>query len=322
VSLKDRLAQARLSRFIGRDAERALFADALLADDPPFLLLYLYGPGGVGKSALLRAFADEAARQGISAALLDVRELPKHDEVLAEAIPEGRRAVLLLDTLEAAEPEFEARLRERMLPELPDGTLIAVASRRPPSPAWRSDLSWQALLRTLPLRNLTPAESRALLTTRGIPKPLHVDLQRLTHGHPLALALAMEWFERTGRPARDLIDTPDVVAALLTRLLEEAPDERHRRALEVAAVARTLTEATLADLLDDDPTEPFTWLRERTFVEATPTGLRLHDVVHDALAADLRWRCPDRYAELERRTRAHYTAQLLASPPRPTSSAS
>jgi len=317
VALKDRLAQARLSRFVGRDAERALFAEALCAEEPPFLLLYLYGPGGVGKSALLRAFADEAARAGVPATLLDARDLPPGEGALAEALPRaapGGRAVLLLDTLEAAEPELEERLRNALLPDLPDETFVAVASRHPPSAAWRADLGWQALLRTVPVRNFTPAESRALLATRGVPESTHADLLRLTHGHPLALALAVEWFERTGHPARDLADAPDVVAALLVRLVEKAPDEAHRQALEAATVARTLTEEALGDLLDGDPAEPFAWLRARPFVETTAQGLRLHELVYDALAADLRWRRPHRYAELERRARAHYTTQLLASP--------
>jgi hypothetical protein len=268
----------------------------------------------VGKSALLRAFADEASAQGVPAVYLDARELPAHDGALAEVLPEGPRAVLLLDTIEAAEPGLELRLREHLLPGLPDGVLIAVASRRPPSPAWRADLGWQGLLRTAPLRNLTPAESRQLLGARGVPERLHAALARLTHGHPLALALAAEHVERTGRPSLDLVDAPDLVATLLARLVEETPDDRHRQALEIAALVRTLTEETLGALLEAESAGPFAWLRGRAFTETTPYGLRLHDLVHDALAADLRWRRPERYAEIERRARAHYTAGLLAAP--------
>jgi chromosomal replication initiation ATPase DnaA len=51
--LADRLSAARRGAFVGRRAERALFAAALVGDGDPFAVLYIYGPGGIGKSALL-----------------------------------------------------------------------------------------------------------------------------------------------------------------------------------------------------------------------------------------------------------------------------
>ena len=51
--LADRLAAARRARFVGRLAELELFRAALLEQEPPFAVLHLFGPGGVGKTALL-----------------------------------------------------------------------------------------------------------------------------------------------------------------------------------------------------------------------------------------------------------------------------
>ena len=48
--LSDRLRQARLQRFVGREAEQALFSVALHAEEPPFFVLHVYGPGGLGKT--------------------------------------------------------------------------------------------------------------------------------------------------------------------------------------------------------------------------------------------------------------------------------
>jgi len=51
--LGDRLSAARRRQFVGRVAERDLFQSALTAPDLPFQVLYVFGPGGVGKTSLL-----------------------------------------------------------------------------------------------------------------------------------------------------------------------------------------------------------------------------------------------------------------------------
>jgi hypothetical protein len=41
---------ARRRRFVGREAEIEIFRAALLADEPPFVVLHLHGAGGVWKN--------------------------------------------------------------------------------------------------------------------------------------------------------------------------------------------------------------------------------------------------------------------------------
>jgi AAA ATPase domain len=73
--LADRLAAARRRRFVGREAELALFGSALAGPEPPFALLYVHGPGGVGKTLLLGEFARLAGEAGVPAVRLDGRDL-------------------------------------------------------------------------------------------------------------------------------------------------------------------------------------------------------------------------------------------------------
>jgi hypothetical protein len=47
----------------------------------------------------------------------------------------------------------------------------------------------------------------------------------------------------------------------------------------------------------------FAWLRTLSFIEEAPDGLFPHDLVRDALDADLRWRNPEAYRELRRTVR-------------------
>ena len=63
-SLGERLASRRRRCFVGRDAELELVRAALDAAEPPFSVLWLTGPGGIGKSSLLDVIAEEVARAG------------------------------------------------------------------------------------------------------------------------------------------------------------------------------------------------------------------------------------------------------------------
>ena len=73
--LADRLAAARQGRFVGREAELQLFRLALLATEPPFAVLHIYGPGGVGKTTLLQEYARLATDSGRPVVRLDGRNV-------------------------------------------------------------------------------------------------------------------------------------------------------------------------------------------------------------------------------------------------------
>ena len=84
-TVADRLKSARRRRFVGRAAELELFVGALAASEPPFSVLWLYGPGGVGKTALLGAFAEAAADAGVAVVSLDLRAIePSPPAFMAE----------------------------------------------------------------------------------------------------------------------------------------------------------------------------------------------------------------------------------------------
>jgi hypothetical protein len=320
-----RLAAARRRAFVGRASELDLFRSALSDDLAPFAVLFLHGPGGIGKSALLRRLADEAEQQGRIAVLLDCRVAGSPSTLLPElstalgldsgddpgpALYGGTPIVLLLDTYEAA-PGLDGWLRDVLLPDLPAGALVVIAGRDPPAPAWRDDPGWHDLLRVVALRNLAPADARALLETRKVPPQLHERTLALAGGHPLALALLADVVAQTGAVPETHEEAPDVVSALLERFASDAPTALHRRALQVCAHARHTTQALLADLLPAaDADTLFAWLRGLSFIEPSPYGLVPHDLARDVLDADLRWRDDDAYRQLHRQIRDHLVTRL------------
>jgi hypothetical protein len=325
--LVERLSAARQRRFVGRSEELALFEAALRARDLPFCVLFVYGPGGVGKSTLLRQFAMLATKAGVPTVAICGHEMEPSPQAFLDAL--GRaldtappitpldalaawsgRQVIVIDGYEALAP-LDRWLRDDFLPELPGETLVVLAGRDPPGLEWRGDPGWQSLLRPLALRNLSPDEGQDFLRERAIPADQHAAVLAFTHGHPLALSLVADLFaQRPGIHFRPEV-TPDVVRALVEHLVQKVPGPAHRAALEICALVRLTSEALLAEILGvPDAHELFGWLRSLSFLDAGPLGLAPHDLAREALVADLRWRNPPWYAELHRRARDSYAARL------------
>jgi hypothetical protein len=326
-TLGDLLAARRRRRFVGRTSEVELFQLALETPDPPFLLLHIHGPPGIGKTSLLDVLAGLAADAGARVVRLDGRDLVPSPPAVLQAlgvleVPEGEgaiarlsdsgRLVVLFDTYERLSP-LDDWVRTRLLPRLPATALTVVAGRTPPDSAWRADPAWRELLRVVSLRNLSPEESRQSLQVCGVDPDRQEQLVELAHGHPLGLSLLADVVVRGGEAAADPL-TPDLVGTLLQRFVEIVPSGLHRRALEVCAPARVTTEALLREVLGlEDAHELFTWLRELSFVESGPEGVFPHDLARDALEADLRWRDPEGYRRVFRGVRGHINGRLQTS---------
>ncbi|MET9297242.1 ATP-binding protein [Streptomyces sp. NPDC003077] len=301
--LGDRLAAARERGFVGRRQETAVW-DALLTADRG-AVVYVHGPGGIGKTTLLHHFGERAARAGRPAVRLEAAELRPGATDPARLLAGRTRPVLLVDALDDPRAPTRALHRE-LLPDLPADALVALAGREAPPPDWRLDPAWQGLLRLLPLGPLDEADSRALLTRRGVPPAAQERGLPFARGHPLALALVADVAAHGGEPVPP-DRSPRVVRTLLTSLLEVVPTPRHRAALEATAQVLTTTEPLLAALLDVPDARPhFEWLRGLSAMESGPRGVHPHDLVRDALDAELGWRDPQRKALLHRRASAYY----------------
>jgi hypothetical protein len=246
LRIADRLSTARRTKLVGRAAELALFRDALTATDPaPFFVLYVFGPGGVGKTTLLSAFAGMARDAAVPVVLLDARNVEPTPDAFLSALRQtlagcstppvepggdgdedplaclgGGRRVLLIDTFENLEL-LDDYLRDTFLPRLSDDTLVVLAGRVPPSAGWRGDLGWQNMIRSVSLRNLAPAESRTFLEQRAVPAAQHPAVLDFTHGHPLALSLVADLFDQKS-PAGDAA-TPYERGAPITDLRAFVP---------------------------------------------------------------------------------------------------
>jgi len=321
VRLAQRLHAAGRGRFVGRDAELEVFRTTISAAEAPFVVLHVHGPGGIGKTTLVKEWGQLAAAAGRRVVRLDLRNLEPTPEafltVFAHALGiEGdaaaavarwpSRGVLILDTYEGV-AALDSWLRETFLPEFPADTVVVIAGRQPPAAAWRTDVEWAPLTRILSLRNFHPEESQTYLSMRGIPEERHAEVLASTYGHPLALSLAADACLRNAdSSAFQLSDESDIVRVLLENLVQNVPSARHQLALHACSFTTCVTEPMLCAALDvDDAHEIFDWLGRLCFMEQGPHGLFPHDLARDLLYADSRWRNPDMHRLLNERLLMH-----------------
>lgn len=260
-TLAERMAALDADRFVGRRRELEWLGALVAAREPSPSVVLVHGPGGIGKSALLRELARRAGGRAVVA--VDGRELAPVPNALLEALADAHtgRPLVLLDTFEriaAAGP----LLRERVLGGLPAGALVVIAGRRAPEPGWFQG-GWEHVVGELALGPLDRADAHALAARHG---DASEERLRWAAGSPLALTV--------GEPAR-----------IVHRLMGDELAGGSADVLAVAALARVCDEGLLRDVL---PGADWDWLRSRTFVEPVRGGVALHDLVRRAVRASVR----------------------------------
>ena len=308
--LRDRDAE----HFVGREGPLAL-VDAVLQPVTATMgaprVLLVHGPGGIGKSTLLREIGRRGEALGWTVIAIDGRGLDHGPTAAADALAAARtaaRPLVLIDTFEVV-AGLAGHLRTEVLPALPATAVVVIAGRGAPDSEWFRG-GWEHLTRAIPLPPFTREEATALLAAAGATDP---DVVRRalawTRGSPLALATiaAADAGEAT---AMGTVAEADVLRRLAAILVDEESAGRHLDALVVAAFARTFDiELVRALVPDADAGEELAWLAERTFVERHGSAYAIHDLVGHVLRLDLTGRDPELVRDLRRRLADHTHAR-------------
>ena len=314
-TVADRMVESAGRGWVGREREIDALLAAATADEPPFLVAFVHGPGGIGKTHLVRRLLD-ALPAPVRGAYLDGRDVEPTRAACAG--PSGRRSagrtadpdlgalaralaarptVLVIDTYEAL-GLLDAWLRTQFLPALPATTLTVLAGRDRPATAWHTTAGWQGLVAEFPLAALSADEADQLLRRRGLDERQARWAGEFAHGHPLALELAAAAVRADPRCTEARAVAPD---GLLEAFLGQLPPATVTL-VEAASTVRRITEPLLAAMLETPSARAaFDVLRALPFTEQTDDGLLLHDVVRDTVGNDLAMRDPDRRRAYRRR---------------------
>src|SRR3954470_2669132 len=129
-TLASRIVRTERAEFVGRRRE-LLVAETLFGPDAPASVLLVHGPGGIGKSMLLREIARRGAEAGLTPFALDARNLAPVPDAVEGALAgvwDVERPLILIDTYEAMSA-LGGYLRATPLPAR---AVIVIAGREDP----------------------------------------------------------------------------------------------------------------------------------------------------------------------------------------------
>jgi hypothetical protein len=296
---------ARVQPIVGRETELAVLAKLVQDGD----IVHVHGLAGIGKSALLEGFVQQASTSGVGVVALDCRAVEPTERGFLQAAGGfddvsdflhhlqvlGPPVVVALDHYEVFRL-MDTWMRQVLVPRLPDAAGLVLACRERPVPGWFGVEGF----RGLSLGPLKDADACALLERRGVAAGDAVRLNRIARGHPLALVLATAGVSDNPQLGLEEAATSRVVEELTRLYFEDIEDSMTRRALEAASVVRRVTEPILAAMIEADASTALRRLLDLPFVEAGRDGLVLHEAVRDAVAGFLRSTNPTRYREYRR----------------------
>ena len=179
TSLGDVIDQARRRSFVGRRSELRAFDDAQ-AGLSPRRVLFVHGPGGIGKTTLLLEMRARARAAGRTAVLLDGSEVdPSPDGSARRSRPPAPPGAAGPARGPAAGPccwwtgtsssvPSTAGCARSTCPSLPAEDVVVLAGREPPAAAWRTDPGWRQVVAVYPLGHLDDVDSADLLAAAGV----------------------------------------------------------------------------------------------------------------------------------------------------------
>ncbi len=147
-TVSDRLSEVAKTSFVGRQKELAMLRGAIEAAELPFVVAFIHGLGGIGKSRLLQATLTSVSPE-IHSLVMDCREIeptpkgllvalgaalgmqesePELRSVIARLGETAQRTVLALDTYETF-GLMDTWLRQVFVPAMPETVLTVIASR-------------------------------------------------------------------------------------------------------------------------------------------------------------------------------------------------
>lgn len=318
-------------RVVGREAELGRL-DGLVQVDGP-IVAFVHGIAGIGKTTLLRCFAERARRMGARvieidgagiepsasgfqeelAAAIGLPVSATHFEIGERVAGFGGIVVVVIDAYERLRL-LDTWLRQDFVLSLPVGCRVLIAGRDRPLLGWATAFAGAGAFLDVALGGLAEADALAMLGQSGLDDSNARAIVRLTHGHPLALQLAAAAPEAA--VGTTVAHThAHLVHELANAYVDDLPGDT-RTVVEAASVVRRATRSLLRAMLPTmAPSDAFERLARLPFVSRTDEGLAMHDLVHDVVQGALRADDPAAYNMYRRAAWEQLTAEARSIGP-------
>lgn len=310
--VRDHVVRSRPSAppFVGRERELHELEISLASPQPEIVVVH--GPLGVGKTALLRAFARRCEELRCPTFSLDARRSPPPSSglpsLLADAPPRVRRVpfedsrhlpgarwVVLIDNVDAW--GSLGAVVDVLCAGLPPECRVVASTRHPPVGWWDRTCT----VRPIALGLLDGVSATALALQLGATPGDAVAIARRSGGHPLSVHAL--------RSAPAAPATSESLAPL------DLVEHDRRALLEIASMPIRVTEDALCFFGEvGDLAAAFDFVATIATRTADGVGLRLPPAVREAVRARLRQRNPRRFAALQTRLAEYYAQQVDESP--------
>jgi DNA-binding winged helix-turn-helix (wHTH) protein len=279
ATIADLIRQGRRTALPGRDAEMRLLRQVTAPGGP--VVVYLHGPAGIGKTALISALDACLEDEGIrrlhiaagaveptpTAILTALGRVLDHDtrtvgELAGVLASVETITVVMVDDVDTWRLAA-SWLRAELLPALPASTRFVLAGAAPPPPAW--SIEYGRYFLDIKLGTLPRAESDAAVAAAGLSPEIAERIWLLSGGHPLGLQMAIH-AARTGS-----LGTARDAGELANAILQAIGDSELRRAVEACAIVRRANRALMSAILETREPIPLSLLEA---VEALPFAMR------------------------------------------------
>ena len=321
ATIADLIRQERRDTLAGREAELRLMRQVSAPGGP--VVVYVHGPAGIGKTALISALDvsldDEGVRRlhiaagaveptpaaivtAFGAALgHETRTVAELAAVLGSVTGITVFMIDNVDTWRLA----ASWLRADLLPALPVRTRFVLAGVVPPPSAWSTEYGQYFL--DIKLGVLPKTESDAAVAAAGLSPETAERIWQLSGGHPLGLRMAIH-AARAGS-----LGTQRDAGELANAILRAIDDSDLRRAVEACAIVRRANRDLVSAILEVKEPIPLSLLEA---VEALPfatrdaEGIYIAEPVRRALVDWMSGVEAERY-QLWRRTAADWIVSRL-----------
>lgn len=258
ATIADLIRHGRRTTLAGRDLELSLLRQITAPGEA--VVVYVHGPAGIGKTALISALdvwlEDEGVRRlHIAAGAVEPKpaailaafggvidhEVRTIEELAAALASLSDVTVIMIDDIDTWRLAA-SWLRTELFPALPAGTRVVLAGSVRPPPAW--SIEYGPYFLDIKLGALPRAASDAVVVAAGLSVEMAERIWLLSNGHPLGLRMAIH-AARTGSLA-----TVGDAGELANAILHALGDSDLRRAVEACAIVRRANRPLISAILE------------------------------------------------------------------------